>query len=49
MSNDVEVYVKGKKLHMNEFVANIINDVMLAILNNLRDVDIEQISKIQIE
>jgi hypothetical protein len=49
MSTDIEVYVKGKKLHMNEFVANIINDVMLAILNNLRDVNIDSISKIDIE
>jgi hypothetical protein len=49
MSTDIEVYVKGKKLKMNEFVTSIINDVMLAILNNLRDVDIDRISKIQIE
>jgi hypothetical protein len=49
MSTDIEVYVKGKKLHMNEFVANIINDVLLAILNNLRDVNIDRISKIHVE
>jgi hypothetical protein len=49
MSSEIEVYVKGNKLHMNGFVANVINDVMLALLNNLRGVDIERISKIQIE
>lgn len=39
----------GKKLPMNEFVENVISDVMLAILNNLRDIEIEKISKIEIE
>jgi len=49
MTNKIEVYVKGKKLPMNNFVSNVINDVMLAILNNLRNVEIEEISKIIIE
>jgi hypothetical protein len=49
MSTKLEVYLKGKKLPMNEFVENIFNDVLLAILNNLRDVEIEKISKIEIE
>ncbi|MBN2228477.1 MAG: hypothetical protein JW779_02715 [Candidatus Thorarchaeota archaeon] len=49
MAVDLEVYLKGKKLFMNEFVASVISDVMLAILNNLRDVDIKKISKIQID
>ncbi len=49
MTDKIEVYVKGKKLPMNNFVANVINDVMLAILNNLRNVDIDKISKIEIE
>jgi hypothetical protein len=43
MTENIEVYVKGKKLPMNDFVSNVINDVMLAILNNLRDVEIEKI------
>lgn len=49
MSKDFEIYVKGKKLVMNEFVANVIKDVMIGILNNLRGVEIDQISKIVIE
>ena len=49
MTDRIEVYVKGKKLPMNNFVSNVINDVMLAILNNLRNVDIDKISKIDIE
>jgi hypothetical protein len=49
MSDKLEVYLKGKKLPMNKFVENVINDVLLAILNNLRDVDVETISKITIE
>jgi hypothetical protein len=49
MTNDIEVLVKGKKLPMNDFVANVINDVMLAILKNLRNVEIDKISKIEID
>jgi hypothetical protein len=49
MTENIEVYVKGKKLPMNDFVSNVINDVMLAILNNLRDVEIEKITKIEIK
>jgi len=49
MTHDIEVLVKGKKLPMNDFVANLINDIMLAILNNLLNVEIEKISKIVIE
>jgi len=49
MKHDIEVYVKGKKLPMNNFVASIINDILLAILNNLRNVEIDKISKIEIE
>ena len=49
MARNIEVYVKGKKLPMNDFVASVISDVMMAILNNLRDVYIDTISKIEIE
>ncbi len=49
MVENIEVYVKGKKLSMNDFVANLVNDVMMAILSNLRDVYIDTISKIEIE
>lgn len=49
MTDRLEVYLKGKKLPMNKFVENVINDVMVAILSNLRDVEIDKISKIEIE
>ena len=49
MSDKLEVYVKGKKLPMNDFVENIFNDILLAILNNLRNIEIDKISKIEIE
>lgn len=49
MTDRLEVYLKGKKLPMNNFVENVINDVMVAILSNLRDIEIDNISKIEIE
>ena len=49
MSDKLEVFIKGEKLPMNKFVEKVINDVMLAILNNLRDIEIDKISKIEIE
>lgn len=49
MTKDFEVYLQGKKLPMNKFVANVINDVMMALLNNLHDIEIKKISKIQID
>jgi len=49
MTDRLEVYLKGKKLPMNNFVENVINDVMVAILSNLRNVEINNISKIEIE
>lgn len=49
MTDNLEVYLKGRKLIMNNFVRNVFNDVMLALLNNLHDVEVEKISKIQID
>jgi hypothetical protein len=49
MTQNIEVYVRGKKLPMNDFVSNVINDVLLALLNNLRGVEIDKISKIEIQ
>ena len=48
MTADFELYVKGKKIGMNEFVSNIIHDVTNAILQNLNGIDLEKISKIEI-
>jgi len=49
LTEKLEVYLKGKRLPMNKFVESIINDVMVAILSNLRDVEIDKISKMEIE
>ena len=49
MSDKLEVYLKGKKLPMNQFVEKVFNDILLAILKNLRDVEIDKISKVEIE
>ncbi|MGY5859034.1 MAG: hypothetical protein RTU63_06675 [Candidatus Thorarchaeota archaeon] len=49
MTEKLEVYLKGKRLPMNNFVENVINDVMVAILSNLRNVEIDKITKIEIE
>jgi hypothetical protein len=49
MTSDFVLYVKGNEIHMNEFVAKIINDVLMAIFSNLRDIDLETITKIEID
>ena len=49
MTSDYVLYVKGNEIHMNEFVSRIIHDVLMAILSNLRDIDLESITKIEID
>jgi hypothetical protein len=49
MGSDFELYVKGKRIEMNEFVANILSDVLMAILSHLRDIDLESINLVEIE
>jgi len=44
----MELYIKGKKIPMNEFVDNVLRDVVLAVLSHLRDVEIESIERIDI-
>ena len=46
---EFELYVKGKKISTNAFVAGVFHDVMLALLSNLRDMDISEIKSIKIE
>ena len=46
---EFEIYLKGKKLFTNAFVAAVFHDVLLALLNNLRDVDVSEIKSIKIE
>ncbi len=49
MGSDFELYVKGNRIEMNDFVASVISDVLLAILSNLRDIDLEKISLVEIQ
>ena len=49
MTSDFVLYVKGNEIYMNDFVAKIINDVLMAILSNLRDIDLDTITKIEID
>ncbi|MHA2262635.1 MAG: hypothetical protein ACXAEN_09625 [Candidatus Thorarchaeota archaeon] len=44
----VELYVKGNRIPMNEFVNNVIHDVMMALLSHLRDMDLDEIKRIEI-
>jgi len=49
MGSDFELYVKGNRIQMNDFVANVISDVLMAILSNLHDIDLEKISLVEIQ
>jgi hypothetical protein len=49
MTSDFVLYVKGEEIHMNEFVANVISGVLLAIISNLRDIDLDTITKVEID
>ena len=48
MASDLKLVVGGEEVHMNEFVADVFRDVILALLNNLRDIEIDEISKIEV-
>ncbi len=48
MASKLKLFVGGEEVHMNEFVASVFRDVFLALLNNLRDIEIDEISKIEI-
>lgn len=49
MTSDFVLYVKGEEIPMNDFVAKVISGVMMAIISNLRDIDLETITKIEID
>jgi hypothetical protein len=49
MKSDFELYVKGNRIEMNDFVAGVVRDVLMAILSNLRGVDLEKITLVEIE
>ena len=45
---DIELIVQGEKIHLNRFTSNVLHDVLMAFLKNLRNVEIEKISKVEI-
>jgi len=49
MGSEFELYVKGNRIEMNDFVARIISDVLIAILSNLRDVELNRITLVEIQ
>lgn len=49
MGSDFELYVNGNRIEMNDFVASVISDVLMAILSNLRDINLEKISLVEIQ
>ncbi len=46
--HSLELVVNGKSVSMNEFVERIVHDIVMAILSNLRDVDIKEINRIEV-
>ncbi len=49
MGSDFELYVKGNRIEMNDFVASVLSDVLIAILSNLRGVDLDKITLVEIQ
>ncbi len=48
MAHEFELFIKGKRIGMNDFVQNVVHDVILAIITHLHGIDVEEISKIEI-
>jgi hypothetical protein len=48
MAANFELYVKGKKVAMNRFVSDVVHDVVLSIVKNLHEIDLTEISRIEI-
>ena len=48
MTGKFELIIKGEKVFMNEFVENVIHDVIMALISHLKDIDIAEIERIEI-
>ena len=48
MVKDMELFVNGEKIHMNEFVRKVIHDVMMALISNLKDIELSKIERLDI-
>ncbi|MFO7836556.1 MAG: hypothetical protein R6V83_07875 [Candidatus Thorarchaeota archaeon] len=44
----MSLYINGEKIPMNAFVRNVIHDVNLAVVSHLKNVEIEEITRIEI-
>ncbi len=49
MVADFDLIINGKKIAMNEFVSDVIHDIMVALLSKLHNVELEKIRKIEVE
>ncbi len=43
-----ELFVNGKKVVMNRFLQNLLTDLLMAFLRNLRDVEISDITRVDV-
>ena len=48
MTEKLELFIKGEKVFMNEFVENVIHDVMMALVSHLKNIEISKIERIEI-
>jgi hypothetical protein len=48
MTGKFELIIKGEKVFMNEFVENVIHDVMIALVSHLKNIEITKIERIEI-
>lgn len=44
----IDLYVKGKKIVMNQFASGIVHDVFMAVLSNLKDVNLDRITRLEV-
>ncbi|MHA3963427.1 MAG: hypothetical protein AM325_007790 [Candidatus Thorarchaeota archaeon SMTZ1-45] len=49
MGSEFELYVEGNRIEMNDFVASVLSDVLMAILSNLRGVKLDKITVVEIQ
>ncbi len=48
MAADFELFVNGKKIPMNEFVSDMVYDIITAVLQNLHGFELEKLTKVEI-
>jgi hypothetical protein len=48
MTEKFELIINGEKVFMNEFVENVIHDVIVALFSHLKNIDLTKIERIEI-